>query len=496
VYTLRLSLSNSVNAGHPVTKENIMTTRKKGDNAIILRKNLNQFSVTIMMGCWMPEKPTASSSDKDIYREPEKLLQNLIRFNTTNPPGNEAKCINYINTLLTQAGFRTVVLFKDKNRPNLIVRLQGRGAPPILLYGHVDVVTTANQKWTHPPFEAEVEDGFIWGRGALDMKGGVAMMLSAFLRSKAEHLSPSGDVVLAVLSDEEGGSDYGAKFLVENHPDLFKGIKYAIGELGGFSSMAGKKRFYPIMVAEKRICHLKAVIHGPGGHASQRIRGTAMTKLGELLRQLDSEHMPVHITPVVKEMIEEIASALGFPLGLFYRQLLKPPLTDLVLRLIGKSGRSIDPLVRNTVNATIVHGGEKFNVVPSEISLELDARILPGVTTEEFIAELRKIIGEDVELEIIRTDTVPVEPDMGFFRMLSEVLREGDPGGISVPMLLSATTDARFFSRIGIQTYGFTPMKLPPNFNFIERIHAEDERIPVESLAFGADMIYKILQRF
>jgi acetylornithine deacetylase/succinyl-diaminopimelate desuccinylase-like protein len=197
----------------------------------------------------MSKKATRFSRDETIYNHPQKLLQNLIRFDTTNPPGNEAECVKYINTLLTDAGFETVVLFKDANRPNLIVRLKGQGATaPLLLYGHVDVVTTANQKWAHPPFEAEIEDGYIWGRGALDMKGGVAMMLTAFLRAKAEHLNLSGDVALAIVSDEEGLGDYGAKFLVENHAEYFKGIRYAIGEFGGFSFYVGKKRFYPIGV--------------------------------------------------------------------------------------------------------------------------------------------------------------------------------------------------------------------------------------------------------
>lgn len=279
----------------------------------------------------------SSSQKATIYRRPAELLQNLIRFNTTNPPGNEAECVKYINTLLTDAGFETVVLFKDANRPNLIVRLKGQGVTaPLLLYGHVDVVTTSNQKWTHPPFEAEIEDGYIWGRGALDMKSGVAMMLAAFLRAKAEHLNPSGDVVLAIVSDEEAMGDYGAKFLVENHAEYFKGIRYAIGEFGGFSLYMGKKRFYPIGVTEKQICHIKAVIRGPGGHGSQPMHGGAMAKLSQLLQQLDTKSLPIHITPVVKQMIEESSSSMGFPSGFVLRQLLKPTFTNRVLKLLGK----------------------------------------------------------------------------------------------------------------------------------------------------------------
>jgi len=441
------------------------------------------------------EKPP--DYDSTIYNRPHELLQNLIRFDTTNPPGNEAECIRYIDALLTDAGFESTFLSKDSNRPNLIARLKGKGtAPSLLLCGHVDVVTTGNQRWTHPPFGAEIDEGYIWGRGALDMKGGVAMMLSAFLRAKAEHLSPSGDVVLAVVSDEESLSNYGAKFLVENHPEHFTGIKYAIGEGGGYSIFVGKKRFYPIAVAEKQICHMKAVIRGSGGHASQAMHGGTMAKAAELIQKLDKERMPVHVTPIVRKMFEETSASMGFPFGLFLRQILKPALTDRVIGLLGKNGQIFDPLFHNTVNATIIHGGEKFNVIPSEITLELLGRILPGFGPKEFTAELRQIVGDEVELELIRHDPGPAEPDMGLYDLLSEILREADPDGNPIPILLPATSDARFFSRLGIQTYGFLPAKLPPGLNALQLSHGEDERIPVESLSFGADAIYQVLRRF
>ncbi len=183
------------------------------------------------------ENLESSSVYPDIHERPVELLQSLIRFDTTNPPGNEAECIAYIDKLLTDAGFETVTVAKDPGRPNLIARLMGRGeAPPLLLYGHVDVVTTAGQRWTRPPFGGEVADGFVWGRGAIDMKGGLAMYLSAFMRAKAEGLTPAGDVLLAALSDEEAGGDFGARYLVESHAGLFEGVRYAVGEIGGFCS--------------------------------------------------------------------------------------------------------------------------------------------------------------------------------------------------------------------------------------------------------------------
>ncbi len=443
----------------------------------------------------MSASPT--SDQATIYQRPVELLQNLIRFDTTNPPGNEAQCVAYINNLLTEAGLETTILAKDANRPNLIARLKGQGtAPPLLLYGHVDVVTTANQDWTHPPFDGKVVDGYVWGRGALDMKGGVAMMLAAFLRAKAEGLAPAGDVVLAILSDEEAGGDYGADYLVRNHAEQFEGIRYAIGEFGGFSMYIGGRKFYPIQVAEKQFFWTKATLRGPGGHGAFPARGGTMAKLAQLLQSLEQHRLPVHITPVARQMLESIAAAVPSPMNSVFVQLLDPAFTDTVLDQLGEQGLMFDALLHNTVNATIVQGGEKINVIPSEIALSLDGRLLPGRTPDNMMAELRQVVGDDVELEPIRHDPGPAEPDMGLFDTLADIVRQADPDGIPMPLLLVATTDARLFSRLAIQTYGFLPMNLPEEFNFLRLIHAADERIPVESLDFGTDAIYKALQRF
>ena len=438
-----------------------------------------------------------ATNQATIYQRPVELLQNLIRFDTTNPPGNEAQCVAYINNLLTEAGLETTVLAKDPNRPNLITRLKGRGtALPLLLYGHVDVVTTANQDWAHPPFDGKVVDGYVWGRGALDMKGGVVMMLAAFLRAKAEGLAPAGDVLLAILSDEEAGGDYGADYLVRNHAEQFEGIRYAIGEFGGFSMYIAGRKFYPIQVAEKQFFWTKATLRGPGGHGAFPARGGTMAKLAQLLQSLEQHRLPVHITPVARQMLESIAAAVPSPMNSVFVQLLDPALTDTVLDQLGEQGLMFDALLHNTVNATIVQGGEKINVIPSEIALSLDGRLLPGYTPDNMMAELRQVVGDDVKLEPIRHDPGPAEPDMGLFDTLADIVRQADPDGIPMPLLLVATTDARLFSRLGIQTYGFLPMNLPEEFNFLQLIHAADERIPVESLDFGTNAVYKALERF
>jgi len=431
-----------------------------------------------------------------IYQHPATLLQRLIRFDTTNPPGNEGECIHYLNTLLSDAGFQTTILAKDPARPNLVARLTGQGsASTLLLQGHVDVVTTEKQIWQHPPFAGHREDGYVWGRGTLDMKGGVAMMVAAFLRAQAEGIQLPGDVLLTILSDEEVGGEYGAKFLVENHAELFKGVRYALGEFGGFTMYIAGQRFYPIQVMEKKTCGLQAIIQGPGGHGALPMRGGTSAKLGRFLQQLDQHRLPVHITSVPRQMIETLATNLSATVGPLLRQLLDPTQTSHILDAMGQQGHIFEPMLHNTVNVTLLHGGEKNNVIPSEIVVTLDGRLLPGFNPDDMLAELHQLTGDEVKFTITNYDAGPAEPDMGLFDTLATILHEAGPQGTALPMLMPAVTDGRFFSRLGIQTYGFLPMLLPEGFNFTETIHAANERIPVAAVEFGANAIFEALRR-
>ena len=425
------------------------------------------------------------------------LLQALIRFDTTNPPGNESACVSYVNALLQDAGCVTQIVSKSPERPNLIARLSGaRAAPPLLLYGHLDVVPAADQPWMHPPFAGQVADGCLWGRGALDMKGGIAMMLAAFLRAKAENLPLPGDVILALVSDEEAGGVFGARFLVEEHSHLFQGVRYAIGEFGGFSMEMSGRRFYPIMVAEKQVCRLELTVRGQGGHGSLTSRDRALARLGQVLTRLDRGRLPVHITPASRMMLQSISSHLPFPRNLALRLLLCPPLSGFLSGLMGPAGNRLEPLLRNTVNATLVRGGEKVNVVPTQATLTLDGRLLPGCTPDDLLAELKPILGGLAEVRVLQHSPGPAHLDMGLFDTLAGIIREADPGGVAAPMLLPATTDARFFARLGIQTYGFLPMRLEPGLDFLGTVHGPDERIPIAALDFGAEAIYQLLGKF
>jgi len=434
-----------------------------------------------------------------IYQRPAELLRDLIRFDTTNPPGNEAECIRYIQEHLHSLGIETRLYEKVAGRPNLIARLPGDGdAPPLLLQGHVDVVPTTNQNWTYPPFSGETVDGMLWGRGTLDMKGGDAMMIAAFLRAKAENARLPGDVILCMLSDEETGGDMGAKFLVEEHPEIFDGVKYAIGEFGGFTMRMGGKTFYPIMVSEKQVCWMRMTFYGPGGHGSSPLRGphAATAKLGQVLTTLNTRRLPVHITPEMEVMLGTLAEELPEPSSSMIAGLMNPATTDATLDQMGAGGRMFDSLLHNTVSPNIISGGDKINVIPSAIELQLDGRLLPGFTPDQMMAEVRDLIGEECELELIRHDAGTHLPNMALFDTLASVLKEADAAGTPIPMLLPAVTDARFFARLGIQTYGFLPMRLPEDLDFMSLIHAADERIPAETVAFGAEMVYQALLRF
>jgi acetylornithine deacetylase/succinyl-diaminopimelate desuccinylase-like protein len=433
-----------------------------------------------------------------IYQHPVELLQRLIRFDTTNPPGNEYACVMYLKGLLDEAGIESTLVSKDPNRPCLIARIAGRGeAPPLMLYGHVDVVSTKGQPWTQDPFAGELIDGMVWGRGALDMKGGVAMMTSAFLRAHAEATNLPGDVILCVVPDEEVDGIWGARFLVEEHADLFAGVRHAIGEFGGYPVSYFGKRFYAITVGEKQTCSLIATVRGNAGHAALPHRGGAAAKLGRLLTALDQRRLPVHITPPIQKMIETIASHLNADEAASLRGLLDPALTDSILDRGMKDGRDFDALLHNTVNATVFRGGSQVNVAPSEITVEMDGRILPGMTTNDLIHEIYDVIGRDTaDIRINVFDPGPGDADMGLFDTLAGVLKEADPGAIPIPFVMCGVTDARFFCQIGIQTYGFLPMNLPDDMDIWGTVHNADEHVPAHAIEFGANAIYTALHRF
>ena len=425
------------------------------------------------------------------------LLQRLIRYDTTNPPGNERECAAHCRDVLNSVGISADLVGDDPDRVNVVSRLPGRGdAPPLLLYGHLDVVPTAAQPWDVPPFEGRLQDDYVWGRGALDMKGGVAMMMDAFMRAHLEGASLPGDVVLALVSDEEAGGNTGAAWLVREHPEMFAGARYAVGEFGGFSKTYRGRKFYMVQVAEKQGCRVQAIARGPGGHGSLVHHDTAPTRMAEFLVKLDRTPLPYHIHPVTRMMIEAMTGSLPRIDGTFLNLTLNPSWTGRILRRMGTVGQEMEPLFRHTANATVINGGEKTNVIPSEVVVNLDCRMLPGYDSEELLGELQDIAGPSIEFHALNFQPKPWILNMGLFETLTDIIREQDEEAVSVPMLMPAGTDGRHFATLGIQTYGWMPMNLPADFDFLKTIHAANERVPVSALEFGAEALYQLLQRF
>jgi len=250
------------------------------------------------------------------------------------------------------------------------------------------------------------------------------------------------------------------------------------------------------MIAEKQICAMKVTFRGQGGHGSMPVQGECMAKLARTLEILDRRRLPVHITPAVKMMTESVSAAFPGITSLVLRQITNPALADPVLKLLGQRGQLFSRLIRNTVSPTMLQASDKINVIPCEVSLGLDGRQVPGGKPEQMVAELRALLGEGLDLEVMAAEPGPAEPDMGLFELLSHVLRELDPEGIPIPYVLPAVTDARFFSKLGIQTYGFLPLRLPEDFNFDRTVHAENERVPAAALDFGTAAIYRAMQQF
>ena len=429
--------------------------------------------------------------------DPVELARRLIRLDTVNPPGHEAPAIELIAAVLRDAGVEPLVVQRQEGRPNLIARIPGRGdGAGLLLQGHVDVVPVSGQRWSRDPFGGEIVDGWLWGRGAIDMKGGVAMMVDAFSRLANSGRRPGGDVVLCVVSDEETGGAMGARFLVEDHADLFAGIRYGIGEFGGFPLMVGGARFYPIQVAERARVTFHLTFRGPAGHGSLPTSGDAMARLGRALTRLDRGRLPIHHVPTTRLMLETMIEHTGGTTRRALRSLLDPRTAALAARVAGSRLAVLEPVLRNTVNATIVRGGESYNVVPGEVRLTLDGRLLPGLEPEEMAAEVRHLVGGDVEIGYDAEEpSQGAEPDMGLFPLLADLVREMDPDGIPLPFVLPAVTDGRWFARLGIRHFGFLPMRLPDDFVFQRTVHAADERVPVEAIRQGADAIFRLIDR-
>jgi acetylornithine deacetylase/succinyl-diaminopimelate desuccinylase-like protein len=421
------------------------------------------------------------------------LCSDLIRIDTTNPGDNsgpgERRAAEHVAALLAEFGLEPAVLESHPGRASVVARIEGEDSsrPALLLHGHLDVVPADAADWAVHPFSGEISDGYVWGRGAVDMKDMDAMILAVVRQRLREGRRPPRDVVLAFLADEEAGGSYGAGWLVEHHPGLLDGVTEAVGEVGGFSATIGGQRLYLVQTAEKGMAWLRLTARGTAGHGSMLQPDNAITELAEAVARIGRHEWPVRLTPSAQAFLEAACEALNIDFdGSDCRS---------VLGKVGPLSKMVGATVTNTANPTMLSGGYKVNVIPQQASASVDGRFLPG-HEEEFMAELDTLLGPSVRREYIHHD-VALETtfDGDLCDAMTAALLAADPVAKVVPYCLSGGTDAKSFSRLGIRCFGFAPLRLPPDLDFAGMFHGVDERVPVAALQFGTRVLDDFLDR-
>jgi acetylornithine deacetylase/succinyl-diaminopimelate desuccinylase-like protein len=429
-------------------------------------------------------------------------LVRLIQAETVNPPGNELPAILILKDILEGAGIPQdafKIVESAPNRVNIIARIKGDGSErPFLLSGHVDVVPVEKEHWSHDPFGGEVIDNAVWGRGALDMKGFLAMYLQIYLNIFRQKIPLKRDIILAAIADEEAGFIHGSQFLVEQHRELID-AEYGMTEGGAMTIYFGKTRVYPIQVAEKAVCWMRARVHGKPGHGSIPHSDNPVYYLAQAIEKLRrARHLPVHLTPTFLNMLDGAGAQLQFPLNTLTRALHSSTLMSFVLdRMKGDSSNMVRALVTNTVSPTMLHAGTKVNVIPSVAEVDIDCRLVPGQTPDSVKNEIHQIVGEGIELETVYTTSgAEFSTDTPLFRLMERRTRQMDPGGLVIPMLMPGATDACQYQNAGIKVYGFTPGILPPGMPIMQMAHGHDERIPVSFIESGLPVLWDVVNEF
>lgn len=432
---------------------------------------------------------------EQVQDEVTRHLQELIRRNTVNPPGNETQAAEYLLAMAQSAGIDAQILESAPGRGNFVARIPGRGkARPLLLMGHSDVVSVEADKWTHDPFGGEIADGYVWGRGAGDMKDLVACELMVMLLVARQGLQLDGDLIMMTAADEEAGGRFGAGWMWRNHRDLID-AEFAINEGGGLPITVGGQRFYACQTAEKGIARLRLAAHGAPGHASVPLSDTAMLHAGRALAALTEHTLPTVMTRTVESMLRALGAALGPDFAPQLDAMLADPSWENLSHFPGSEAekRALYATTRNTAVPTIIHGGHRINVIPSEVVIDVDGRILPGQDPERFAADVRTLVGADADVELLHASAgLEADPDSSLFQTIGAVMADLDEGAQVVPYLVSGGTDARHLP--DVKVYGFMPLREHPED--FERIHSHDERVAVADLAFGTRALYEIVTRY
>ena len=419
------------------------------------------------------------------------ICRDLIRIDTTNPgdhsgPG-EREAAEYVAGLLSEVGLNPAVYESHPKRTSLVARVEGTdpGKPALLIHGHLDVVPANASDWRQDPFGGEIADDCVWGRGAVDMKDMDAMMLAVVRQRLREGRKPARDVVLAFTADEEAGGNWGAAFLVEQHADLFEGVTEAIGEVGGFSVAVGDQRLYAVQTAEKGLAWMRLTATGTAGHGSMIHTDNAVTTLAEAVARVGRHQWPTQLPAASVAFLEQAAQALGVEFD--------PEDPASVIGKLGGMSKMIGATTQHTANPTGLKAGYKVNVIPQAAFGELDGRFLPG-REEEFFAEIDRLLGTAVRREFIHHDiALETTPDGDLWDAMSAALLAEDPDGTVVPYCLSAGTDAKHFSKLGIRCFGFSPLRLPSELDFSGMFHGIDERVPLDGLRFGVRVLDRLL---
>lgn len=427
-----------------------------------------------------------------IEEEAVSICQDLIRIPSVNygeGKGDEKAVADYVVKSLSEVGITATIYESAPNRCNVIARIKGSDPTRagLIVHGHLDVVPANADDWSVDPFSAEILDGMIWGRGAVDMKNVDAMIL-AIVRSWARTgFTPERDIVLAFFADEEAGMTYGSRWMTANHPEVFAGCSEAISEVGGFSvTVADGKRLYFVEAAQKGIHWMKLTARGRAGHGSMMNDANALTALTEAVTKIGRYEWPQRYTKTVKVLFRKIAETTGKP---YDEKDLRP-----LLKEIGPTERMIGATLQNTANPTMLEAGYKANVIPGSASAVIDGRFLPG-HEDELNETIRSIIGKDIEIETISRDiALEVDFEGDLVEAMCNAITKFDPEGIPVPYLMSGGTDNKALSELGIVGYGFSPLRLPADLDFMALFHGVDERVPISGLHFGVNVLKDFME--
>jgi acetylornithine deacetylase/succinyl-diaminopimelate desuccinylase-like protein len=421
-----------------------------------------------------------------------KICQELIRIPSVNfgeGKGDEKAVAEYIFGSLAEVGIAATIYESAPNRCNVVAHIEGSNSsrPGLVVHGHIDVVPANAADWTVDPFAAEIRDGAIWGRGAVDMKNVDAMILAIVRKWARSGYKPPRNITLVFFADEEAGMTYGSRWMVAHHPEVFAGCSEAISEVGGFSvTVSGGKRLYFIEAAQKGIHWMRLTAQGRAGHGSMMNDENALTALTEAVAKIGRHSWPQRYTKVVKELFKKIAEATGRP---YDENDLRP-----LLKEIGPTARMIGATLQNTANPTMLEAGYKANVIPGTATAVVDGRFLPGYE-EELNSTIRSLIGPDIAIETISRDiALEVDFEGDLVESMCQAIKKFDPEGIPVPYLMSGGTDNKALSELGIVGYGFSPLRLPEDLDFMALFHGVDERVPISGLEFGVNVLENFLE--